>query len=188
MASSTSISLLKRLCQPQAEQAWQRFVALYTPLLFHWARKAGAQPPDDADLVQDVLTHLVQKLPLFEYDQGRSFRAWLKTVALNRWRDQQRRWRPPQAEGAQEQLATLADPQADDFELREHQGYLARRALELMQAEFQPATWKACWELTVRGRPAAEVAAELGLTENAVYVAKSRVLRRLRQELEGLLE
>jgi RNA polymerase sigma-70 factor (ECF subfamily) len=188
LTSSTSISLLRRLREPEAHEAWKRFVALYTPLLFHWARNAGAQPPDDADLVQDILTHLVQKLPQFEYDQQQSFRAWLKTVALNRWRDEQRRWQPPRADATDSQLATLADPGSDAFELREHRGYLVRRALELMQSEFQPSTWKACWETTVSGRRAADVAAELGLTENAVYVAKGRVLRRLRQELAGLLD
>ena len=63
---------------------------------------------------------------------------------------------------------------------------LVARALQLMQADFQPATWRACWELVVHGRPAREVAAELGLTPNAVYLAKARVLARLRQELAGL--
>ncbi len=70
----------------------------------------------------------------------------------------------------------------------EYRELLVARALELMQDEFQPATWKACWEVVVAGRPAAEVAAELGLTIGAVYAAKSRVLRRLRRELDGLLE
>jgi len=62
------------------------------------------------------------------------------------------------------------------------------RALELMRADFQPVTWQACWEFVVRDRPAAEVAAELGITINTVYLAKSRVLRRLREELAGLLD
>ena len=70
----------------------------------------------------------------------------------------------------------------------EYQQYVTRRALELMQSEFQPTTWKAFWENVVNERPAADVAAELGLTENAVYLAKGRVLRRLRQELAGLLD
>src|SRR5439155_19199810 len=78
------------------------------------------------------------------------------------------------------------DPAAD-LEEAKYRQHLGARALELMQAEFQPATWKACWELFVNGRPAAEVAAELGTTVNAVYLAKSRVLRRLRRELDGLL-
>jgi RNA polymerase sigma-70 factor (ECF subfamily) len=70
----------------------------------------------------------------------------------------------------------------------EHSRHLVRRALELMQAEFEPTTWKACWEMTACGRAAAEVAAELGITVAAAYAAKSRVLRRLRRELEGMVE
>ena len=75
-----------------------------------------------------------------------------------------------------------------EIEEEEYRRYLVRRALGLMQAEFEPATWKACWEFVVHDRPAAEVAAELGLSVNAVYLAKSRVLRRLRAELRGLLD
>jgi RNA polymerase sigma-70 factor (ECF subfamily) len=70
----------------------------------------------------------------------------------------------------------------------EHRRYLVRRALELMQGDFQPTSWKACWEHTVNARPAADVAAELGISENAVYIASCRVLRHLRQELAGLLD
>jgi RNA polymerase sigma-70 factor (ECF subfamily) len=74
------------------------------------------------------------------------------------------------------------------FDEAEYRARLVARALELMQAEFQPTTWKACWELVVAGRPAADVARELGISENAVHLAKGRVLRRLRKELEGLLD
>ena len=86
-------------------------------------------------------------------------------------------------------MDTAAAPDPFDSLIEtEYRQQLAMRALELMQADFQPATWKACWEHAACGRPAAEVAAELGLTVNAVYLATSRVLRRLRQELEGLLD
>jgi RNA polymerase sigma-70 factor (ECF subfamily) len=77
---------------------------------------------------------------------------------------------------------------AEAFGEAEYRQHLARRALELMQAEFQHTTWKACWEHVVNDRPAAEVAAELGITVNAVYIAKSRVMRHLREHLRGLLE
>jgi RNA polymerase sigma-70 factor (ECF subfamily) len=69
---------------------------------------------------------------------------------------------------------------------KEHREYLVSRALTIMKTDFQPATWQACWEHVVCGRPAAEVAAELAMSVKAVYLAKARVLRRLRQELEGL--
>ncbi len=89
-------------------------------------------------------------------------------------------------------LSSLEDARAaaqlEEVWEQDHNQFLARLALELMQAEFQPTTWKACWELVVEDRPAAEVAAELGMTENAVFVAKCRVLGRLRKELTGLID
>jgi RNA polymerase sigma-70 factor (ECF subfamily) len=183
----TSASLLERLRQPNQEQAWTRFVQLYTPLLFHWARRLGLRDADAADLVQDVLTLLVRKLPEFRYDSRKSFRAWLRTVTLNSWRNRSRRIEPLRAAHPSDLDGLAGADEADLLSETEYQHWLVGRALELMQAEFQPSTWKACWECVVAGRPAAEVAAELGLSVGAVYMAKSRVLSRLRQELTDLL-
>src|SRR5262249_54081307 len=83
----TSLSLLQRLRTPGDQPAWDRFVELYTPLLFCWARRLGLQDPDTADLVQEVFALLVRKLPEFEYDPGKGFRNWLRTVTLNKGRD-----------------------------------------------------------------------------------------------------
>src|SRR5947209_11513540 len=88
---TTPPSLLEKLRTPGDQQAWQEFVDLYTPLLYQWARRAGLQDPDAADLLQDVFTSLVQKLPEFHYDRQKSFRAWLRTVTLNQWRDNRKR-------------------------------------------------------------------------------------------------
>ncbi len=186
---TTPISLLKRLKQPDEPDAWDHFVKLYTPLLYYWARRLRLQEGDAADLVQDVFTLLVQKLPRFNYDQDRSFRNWLRTVMHNKWREQARR-REPIARGGQEQpLAELPAPdEADSLGETEYRERLVCQALHLMQTEFSPSTWKACWEHVVMGRPAAEVAAELGIRVGSVYVAKSRVLSRLRIELQGLLD
>jgi RNA polymerase sigma-70 factor, ECF subfamily len=184
---TTSVSLLERLKQPAAQESWARFVNLYTPLLFYWARRLGLQETDAADLVQDVFTVLVKKLPDFNYKPDQSFRGWLRKVLYNKWRKQKPEQGRPSTGAAG--LSGVADPEpADDIGEAEFQQQLTVRALQLMQAEFQPATWKACWETVVRGRPAAEVASELGMSVNAVYLAKSRVLRRLRQELDGMLD
>jgi RNA polymerase sigma-70 factor, ECF subfamily len=108
-------------------------------------------------------------------------------VLYNKWR--KRKPDPGCPSTGAAGLSGVADPeQAADIGEAEFQQQLTVRALQLMQAEFQPATWKACWETVVCGRPAAEVARELGMSVNAVYLAKSRVLRRLRQELEGMLD
>jgi RNA polymerase sigma-70 factor (ECF subfamily) len=184
----TPASLLERLRQPAQEAAWARFVQLYTPLLFAWARRLGLRDADAADLVQEVLMLLVRKLPEFTYDRNRSFRAWLRTVTLNCWRNRCRRAELPRAAGPFD-LDDLAGPNTTDaVSETEYRQWLVGRALELMRAEFQPTTWKACWECVVSGRPAADVATELGIGVGAVYMAKSRVLSRLRQELTGLLE
>jgi RNA polymerase sigma-70 factor (ECF subfamily) len=185
---TTPVSLLQRLRQPGEQQAWQRFTELYTPLLYYWTRRLGLQPQDAADLVQEVFILLVRKLPQFTYDQHKSFRAWLRTVTLNKWRDICRRRTQAPLADADPAWAGLVNPDhAAEFEEAEYQQFLLHRALEIMQAEFEPVTWKACWEYVVANRPVADVAAELHISVGSVYVAKSRVLRRLRQELEGLL-
>jgi RNA polymerase sigma-70 factor (ECF subfamily) len=184
---TTSVSLLQRLRTPAANDAWDRFVKLYTPLLYYWVRRLGVQEPDAADLVQDVLTTLVQKLPEFSYDPSKSFRGWLRTVTLNRWRNLQRR-RPVASLGSDDQvIADRSAEEMDSLEESEYREYLVGRALGLMQAEFEPATWKMFWEHVVAGRSPAEVAALMGVRVDSVYAAKSRILRRLREELTGLL-
>jgi len=188
--NSTSVTLLQRVRQRDDQAAWERFVALYAPLLFRWALRAGLAEQDAADLVQDVLVLLMQELPEFEYDAGRNFRGWLKTVTINKCRERQRRRVPAAGVGGDsDPLAEL--PGASDLEEfwnAEYRQHLVRKALEIMRTEFEPNTWQACWEHTVNDKTAAEVGRQLGLSEAAVYVAKSRVLRRLRQELSGLLD
>jgi RNA polymerase sigma-70 factor (ECF subfamily) len=185
--NTTSASLLDRLRQPEQTAAWERFVELYTPLLYDWARRMGLQETDAADLVQEVFALLLQKLPGFTYDRHGSFRGWLRKVTLNKWRELQRRRPLPAIDGAA--LAAQADPgTADTFWEAEYRQHLVGRVLELIRAEFQPATWQAFWECVVAGRPAADVARQHGLSLNAVYLAKSRVLRRLRRELDGLMD
>jgi len=186
---TTSASLLQRLRRPDDPAAWERFVQLYAPLMYYWARHAGLQSQDAADLVQDVLALLLQKLPEFDYDPSRHFRSWLRAVTLNRLRDRARRRADrPIAHGE----AGLEEvPVPDGAEVLAEQDYLrhlTRRALEVMRADFAEPTWRACWAVAVEGRPAAEVAAELGMTVGAVHAARFRVLGRLREELQGLLE
>ncbi len=181
---TTSISLLERLKQPAAQDSWARFVDLYTPLLFYWARRLGLQETDAADLVQEVFAVLVQTLPRFIYKPDQSFRGWLRTVLHNKWRKKRAKL-PATSAG----LPGVADREpAADIGEAEFQQQLTIRALQLMQAEFQPSTWKACWETVVCGRAPVDVARELGISVNAVYLARSRVLRRLRQELAGMLD
>jgi RNA polymerase sigma-70 factor (ECF subfamily) len=185
----TPASLLQRLRRPDEPGAWPRFVELYTPLLYFWACRMGLQAADAADLVQDVFTLLLQKLPEFSYDHSKSFRSWLRTVTVNRFHDNQRRKAAALRDASPAGLEDLAG--SDDAEAlwqKEYRDHLVNRAAQVMKAEFQPATWQAFWGLAVEGQSGAEVAAALGLSVEAVYAAKARVLRRLRQELDGLLD
>lgn len=179
----TPVSLLQRLCKPVAQQKdWEQLVELYTPVLYLWAKRLGAQEADASDLVQDVLMTLVRALPNFSYDKTKSFHAWLQTLINNRWRNQCRRQAVAQTVEYVEN--DLAKVNADDsLSEEEYCRHLAQRALEMMQKDFQTSTWKACWETVVEDRPIPEVADELGLSKGAVYLARYRVLGRLRQEL-----
>jgi RNA polymerase sigma-70 factor (ECF subfamily) len=190
---TTSPSLLQKLREPNQSRAWERFIDLYTPLLLTWARRAGLQPQDAADLVQDVFALLVQQLPQFTYDpQKRNFRGWLRTVCLNKWRDRQRVRAAHLAQANTAELSALeAPPELAKFWDAEHDAFLVKQALRMMrelESEFEPPTVAVCWEFVVKQRPGPDVAAEFGISENAVYLAKLRVLRRLRQELADFLE
>jgi len=184
----TPASLLERLRQPAQEQAWRRFVELYTPLLYGWARRRGCPDADAADLVQEVLTLLVRKLPEFSYDRHKSFRGWLRVVAHNCWRILQRRAQLPRGAEVPDLADLPAPDEPEPFWETEYRELLVGRALALMRADFEPETWQACWECVVASRPPAAVAKELGVSVGTVYAAKSRVLSRLRQELAGLLD
>jgi len=185
---STSVSLLLRLRQPNQQADWQRFVDLYAPLIYHWCRSQGLNPTDASDLVQEVLVVLVTKLPEFEYDPTQRFRGWLRTVTVNKVRDFQRQRSTRPLTGVNETIERIAVAEAVDlFEETEYRSFLVKRAMELMQAEFQDQTWQACWKHIAEGRKAADVAQELGITANAVHIAKCRVMRRLREELDGLM-
>jgi RNA polymerase sigma-70 factor, ECF subfamily len=185
---TTSATLLERLRAAHDEGAWGWFVDLYTPLLFSWARRCGETEADAADLVQEVFVTLVQTLPTFDYDRTQSFRGWLRVLLVNKLRDRLRR-KVRLEKALEHRPADVELPDiAEVFWEAEYHQELARQALRLMQAEFAPTTWKACWETVVRGRSRSEVAQDLGITENAVNIAKCRVLRRLREGLSGLVE
>ena len=183
---TTPATLLERVRNPGDREAWRRFVQLYTPLLYHWARGLGLQESDAADLLQDVFTILHRKLPTFTYDHSKSFRAWLRTITLNKWREHKRREAVLPQQTNQDGLPDLAAPEGPDpsWEV-EYRRQLVRRALQIMQTEFQPATWKACWEQVVSGRAAAAVAEELGISLAAAYAADGGDQRDLRLPRTG---
>jgi RNA polymerase sigma-70 factor (ECF subfamily) len=190
-AESTSISLLRRLKSPQADMAWQRFVDLYGPLIFYWGRQRGLGPTDAADLLQDVLSDLVVRLRDFEYDANQRFRGWLRTIVVNRASNMRRRNELAPQTSQHTSLLLVVDEKEGEGDLlaeTQYRCHIAMQTLKLLKADFKDSTWQAGWMQIVEKRPAADVASELGLSVNAAYLAKSRLLARLRHELQGLVE
>jgi RNA polymerase sigma-70 factor (ECF subfamily) len=188
----TSHSLLDRARDPGDADAWRRLAEVYVPLIRRWLRPYMLQPADSDDLVQEVLATMARELPRFQVrDRPGSFRAWLRTITVHRlrtyWQTRQAR---PQPSGGADFLDQLEDPNSALSRAwdEEHDRHVAGALLDSIRLEFTLPTWHA-FEATVRDRrPAAEVAADLGLSVNAVLLAKSRVLRRLRQKAAGLIE
>lgn len=185
---STPVSLLERLRSGGRQEDWERFVDLYSPLLCSWARRFSHTEDDIRDLVQEVFAHLLRRLPQFVYDPNLRFRSWIRTVFFNQARD----WlkKADLLDGAERpDMEKLVAP--DQFEQRIDEDYardVVARAAQLLRPEYSDNCWRAFWETAVNERSGIEVAAELGMTPEAVYQAKSRIMRRLRQELEGLLD
>jgi RNA polymerase sigma-70 factor (ECF subfamily) len=187
--------LLNRLrLQPDA-QSWQRLVELYTPLIQGWLRRHGVPPADADDLTQEVMAVVVRELPRFEHNQQRgAFRNWLRTIAVNRlralWRSSRRRALATGDSDFLKMLDELEDPQSNLSQLwdQQHDQHVARRLMELVEPQFEPTTWRAFRRVVLDGAKAAAVAAELGISVNAVLLAKSRILSRLREEMHGLTD
>jgi RNA polymerase sigma-70 factor (ECF subfamily) len=189
--SVTSLTLLQRIRGGDAS-AWSRVVDLYAPLVHHWCRRWGAPVSDIDDLTQEVFHAAAQSIESFRRDRaGDTFRGWLRAITRNKllafWRA---RGTAPVAIGgstAQQRLQELPEhATADDAEDADEVSALFHRALGLLRAEFEARTWQAFWRVTVDGLSATDAGAESGMSASAVRMAKSRVLRRLREELGDL--
>jgi RNA polymerase sigma-70 factor, ECF subfamily len=181
------LSLLERLRQPDDAQAWGRFIELYTPVLYHWARRNGLPNADAADLVQEVLTLLFHKLPELGQDSQSGVRGWLGSVSVEKWRAYRQRRQLAGPPG--NPPAGAIDPdEAIVLEEEEYRRHLVQQALQLLRPEFPHPTWQAFQHHVVQGRQPEDVAAELRLAVGDVFAAKSLVLSRLRLELDGLLD
>jgi RNA polymerase sigma-70 factor, ECF subfamily len=191
--SSVSSTLLQRV-QARRPEAWQRLVNLYGPAVYRWCRQYGLGSDDASDVLQEVFAAVAAHVGEFRrHGTGDTFGGWLRTITHNKVRDffRQRHGQPEACGGtdAGRQLANLCESSepSDPTDSIQTDGRILRRALELVRAEFEDRTWDAFWRTTVDGRSAAQVAEELGISLQAVYQAKSRVLRRLRRELGDLL-
>jgi RNA polymerase sigma-70 factor (ECF subfamily) len=189
----TRASLILRLKQaPQDQGAWSEFVDRYEPLLLDWCRRWRLQEADARDVAQTVMVHLTTKIGQFEYDPGRSFRAWLRTLAHHVCHDLVLRKRQPQTNlpATGNAVLDLVEARADlqarleaafDLEL------LAQAAAEV-RARVQPKTWEAYHLTAEEGLSGAEAAGRLGMQVLAVFKAKSNVQRLLQEAVRRLEE
>jgi RNA polymerase sigma-70 factor (ECF subfamily) len=187
----TRQSLLLR-AQGGEQAAWRDLAELYRPLFLSWLRRQGAPACDLDDLTQEVLLSVVRALPSFSHSgQAGAFRSWLRTIACHRASDYwkaRRRW--PAGTDPDAALAQVEGPDSELNRLwdREHDQHVLRCLLDLVEQEFEPNTVRAFRRLALDGATGAEVAAELGLSVGAVYVARSRVLRRIHELADGLID
>jgi RNA polymerase sigma factor (sigma-70 family) len=190
----TRASLLVRLRDPQDEAAWAQFVDLYAPLVYGYARKQGLQDADAADLTQEVLGTVAGAVDRLEYDPCKgAFRNWLFTIVrrkLSNWRvAADRRARGSGDSATQELLEQCPAPQVitPDWETAWEQRLFAW-ACERARRDVSDTTWQAFWRTAVDGIPGKQVAADLDLSVAAVYLARSRVLARLKELVRSVQE
>jgi RNA polymerase sigma-70 factor (ECF subfamily) len=190
--AETSASLLDRLRLSPDADAWSRLVAIYTPLIRAWLSRLGLAGPDAEDVTQNVLLVLVKRLGEFERrPRPGAFRRWLRTITVNClrdfWRSERNRPRGVAVQEVLDQLEGHEAGLASQWD-REHDQHVTRQLLEMIRPRFEAGTWEAFRRTALAGEPPAEVAASLGVTVNAVFIARSRVLARLRQEGAGMID
>ncbi len=193
--NTTSLGLLDRLRSAKPDAAeWRRLQDIYLPLIRHWLGRVPGLGAEVEDLGQEVLVVLFRELPSFERRRDGSFRAWLRQVTVNRIRTFcKARAKQPRAglgDEADDLLAQLADANSDLARQwdEDHDKHVFQKLLAVVRPDFESRTWQAFTAFALEGRPAARVAEELSLSASAVVQAKSRVLKRLREEAAGLLD
>jgi RNA polymerase sigma-70 factor (ECF subfamily) len=191
--NTTSVSLLDRLkaARPDASD-WNRLQAIYLPLISRWLGRVPGLGVEADDLAQEVFVVMIRELPRFERQREGSFRAWLRKVTVNKARAHRRRvhrHRTVALDPAEGFLNSLADADGDlarEWDL-DHDRHVFERLLAMVRPDFSSTTWEAFRRFAVDGLPASQVAEEMKLSVNAVLHAKSRVLKRLREEAGELL-
>ena len=184
-STSCGTSLIIRLCDNDS-LAWNQLVELYGPLVFHWCTVSRIQSCDAADIMQEVFASAVKSIHRFDTRPGHSVRGWLWTITQNKMRDHWRKRNKQQnavggtdAHWQMTQVPQTDDPPTGNLETSR----LLHRALDQIKGDFAQHTWDAFWQSAIEGRDTNSIAQELHLSPNSVRQAKSRVLRRLREQI-----
>jgi RNA polymerase sigma-70 factor (ECF subfamily) len=191
--NTTSLGLLDRLRRANPDAAdWRRLQDVYLPLIRHWLSRLPGLHDEIDDLTQEVLVVLFRELPAFERRRHGSFRAWLRQITVNRTRSFYKSQRRQPLAGGSEVEQLLAQLEDSRSELSrqwdcDHDKHVFQKLLAQVQPDFEPTTWQAFTLFALDGQAAARVARELGISERAVVQAKSRVLKRLREEAGDLM-
>jgi RNA polymerase sigma factor (sigma-70 family) len=191
---TTRPSLMVRIRDREDTDAWAQFIDIYAPLIYGLARKRGLQDADAADLTQDVLRVVASAAGRLDYDQERdSFRGWLFTVVRNKLHDfaarEHRNGRGTGDTSVQQIVNEQPAPEEElDFWSREYEQQVFACAAGEVRRSVEPATWQAFWQTAVEGKAGKTAAEELGMSVAAVYVAKSRVIARLRKQVQRWME
>ena len=193
--AETSLSLLDSLRAQGDSESWRRLVDLYGPLIRGYLRRQQLAEQDVDDVTQEVLTWVVRKIDGFQrQDQAGSFRSWLRKITLNclrdHWRSRRGKARADGSSRMAEVLEQLADPESGLSQLwdQEHDRHVTQYLCRQIQQHFSEKTYHAFYRVAMQAEDAEQVAADLGMTVNAVYVAKSRALAKLREYGQGLLD
>ncbi len=193
MSTQTSESLLMRLqLVPADDDAWGQFVDRYGPLIRAWCRARGLSEADTQDVCQDVLARLVTAMKSFSYDRSRRFRGWLRTIVVHALYDyhQERCHQPARGSGDTAVVELLVNQEArDDLIARLEQAFdleLLERAMTIVQARVAPRNWQAFVLTALEGRAVAETAQALGVHEGVVYVARCKIQKMLKREIQRL--
>ena len=190
----TRPSLLLRVRDLQDQESWHEFVELYGPLILRVLLRRGVPWQDAVDLVNDVLLIVARRIRDFEYDPGKSFRAWLAQVTRHRaYRFFLQQARRPRAPGGTDHVMALQEtPDTGDAENELIEAEWRRRRLELaigkLRQEVTAEAWDIFESLVIQELSPAEVGRRLGMKPGAVYTAKCRILKRLRQAVEEIDE
>lgn len=193
-ASSTSRTLIRQAKSNDAD-AWQRLVHTYSRRIYRWCRLSGLQPADASNVVQEVLRSVARKLPDFRHEHATdTFRGWLRRITANKINDHFRieAKQPAQPRGGtdahrQLQHITLTPPYEPTWETAkppQMTSPLDSASLDAVRSQFSERDWKMFWRVAVDGQSAVEVGDEFGVTANTVRIVKTRLLKKLRAQLE----
>ena len=192
--SDTSVSFLNSLQADGNSRSWNEFVDLYSPLIRIWLRSQHVHEQERDDVAQEVIATVLRKLPEFQRQRTGSFRNWLKTITIYSWQNYRRKnLKKVIAVGGTDfgqTINALEDPVSQMSQQwdQQHDQYVLQRLLEKIRPSVLDATWAAIAAVTIDGKSPEQASEELGMTPNAIYVAKSRVLAQLRHISEGLVD